>query len=99
MFIPETKRSDETKAQISSAGVNNIERWFRTHTSKGNRANHLYRYGMVLIDAGMQLGEIVEKLESFNNSLEVPLPEDQFMNSTVKSISKELTKRGLTDEQ
>ncbi len=93
MFIPETKRSDETKAQISAAGVGNIERWFRAHTAKGNRANHLYRYGMVLIDADMALGDIVEKLESFNNSLDTPLPEDQFRNSTVKSISKEFQKR------
>ena len=93
MFIPETKRSDETKAQISATGVGNIERWFRTHTAKGNRANHLYRYGMVMIDADMALGDIVEKLESFNNSLDVPLPEDQFRNSTVKSISKEFQKR------
>jgi hypothetical protein len=93
MFIPETKRSDETKAQISANGVGNIERWFKTHTSKGNRANHLYRYGMVMIDADMALGDIVEKLENFNNSLEVPLPEDQFRNSTVKSISKEFQKR------
>ena len=37
-------------------------------------------------------------LENFNNSLQVPLPEDQFMNSTIKSISKELTKRGLVNE-
>ena len=95
MFIPETKRSDETKAQISATGVGNIERWFRTHTAKGNRANHLYRYGMVLIDADMALGDIVEKLESFNNSLDVPLPEDQFRNSTVKSISKEFQKRNV----
>jgi len=99
MFIPETKRSDETRAQVSAVGVGNIERWFKTHTSKGNRANHLYRYGMVMVDAEMQLGEIVEKLLSFNNSLDVPLPEDQFMDSTIKSISKELTKRGLTNEQ
>ena len=95
MFIPETKRSDETKAQISATGVGNIERWFIEHTAKGNRANHLYRYGMVMIDAGMALGDIVEKLETFNNSLEVPLPEDQFRNSTVKSISKEFQKRGV----
>ena len=51
---------------------------------------------MVLIDAGLVLGEIVEKLENFNSKLETPLPEDQFRNSTVKSISKELTKRGGT---
>ncbi len=95
MFIPETKRSDETKAQISATGVDNIERWFMVHTTKGNRANHLYRYGMVMVDANMVLGDIVEKLETFNNSLEVPLPEDQFRNSTIKSISKEFQKRGV----
>jgi hypothetical protein len=94
MFIPETKRSDETKAQITANGVGNIERWFMTHTSKGNRATHLYRYGMVLVDAGLSLGEIIEKLETFNKSLETPLPEDQFRNSTIKSISKEVQKRG-----
>ncbi len=94
MFIPETKRSDETKAQISANGADNIERWFMAHTIKGNRANHLYRFGMVLIDAKWVLGDIVEKLENFNNSLDTPLPEDQFRNSTIKSISKEYQKRG-----
>jgi hypothetical protein len=96
MFIPETKRSDETKAQINVKGLSNIERWFKTHTTKGNRANHLYRYGMVLIDSNVftHIGEIVEKLEDFNNSLETPLPEEQFRSSTVFSISKEFQKRG-----
>jgi hypothetical protein len=94
LFIPETKRSDEMKAQISANGIGNIERWFMTHTTKGNRATHLYRYGMVLVDAGLALGEIIEKMEIFNNSLEIPLPEEQFRNSTIKSISKEVQKRG-----
>ena len=49
---------------------------------------------MVLIDAKWVLGDIVEKLENFNNSLDTPLPEDQFRNSTIKSISKEYQKRG-----
>jgi len=93
MFIPETKRADETRAQITTDGVNNIERWFYNHTSTGNRANHLYRYGMVLIDAKLPLGDIVEKLEAFNSKLDNPLPEEQFRNSTIKSISKEFTKR------
>ena len=49
---------------------------------------------MVLIDNEYPLGEIVEKMEAFNNSLETPLPEDQFRNSTIKSISKEFQKKG-----
>lgn len=87
-FIPETRKAEETKAEITAIGVNNIERWFKTHTAKGNRANHLYRYGMVMVDAGIPLPEIVLKLEAFNASLESPLPEDQLRNSTIKSISK-----------
>lgn len=94
LFIPETKRSDETKAQITSATVSNVERWFKLHTNKGNRATHLYRYGMVMIDAGFAIGEIVERLETFNKSLDSPLPEAQFRSSTIKSISKEFQKRG-----
>ena len=94
LFIPETKRSDETKAQISATGVGNIERWFLAHTARGNRATHMYRYGMVLVDSGLGLGDIIAKLEKFNSSLSVPLPEDQFRNSTIKSISKEVQKRG-----
>ena len=93
LFIPETKKSDEIKAKLTATGVGNIERWFINHTTTGNRANHLYRYGMVLVDANLALGEVVDKLESFNNKLETPLPEDQFRNSTVKSISKEFQKR------
>jgi hypothetical protein len=93
LFIPETKKSDEIKAKLTATGVGNIERWFINHTTTGNRANHLYRYGMVLVDADLALGEIVDKLENFNNQLETPLPEDQFRNSTIKSISKEFQKR------
>lgn len=94
LFIPETKRSDETKAEITSTTVSNVERWFKTHTTKGNRATHLYRYGMVMIDAGFAIGDIVERLETFNKSLDYPLPETQFRSSTIKSISKEYQKRG-----
>ena len=50
---------------------------------------------MVLIDAGLELGDIVAKLEAFNNSLETPLPDDQFRGGTIKSISKEVQKRGI----
>ena len=47
-----------------------------------------------MVDAGLAIGEIIEKLEKFNASLETPLPEDQFRNSTIKSINKEIQKRG-----
>ncbi len=93
MFIPQTKRSDETRAQITATGVNNIEQWFRNHTTTGNRASHLYRYGMVMVDYGMPLEEIISKMAAFNESLHTPIPETQFRGSTVLSISREFKKR------
>jgi hypothetical protein len=95
MFIPQTKRSDETKARITANGVDNIERWFRDHTTTGNRASHLYRYGMVMVDSGMRLEEIIGKMEAFNDSLHNPLSESQFRGSTILSISREYKKRGI----
>ena len=95
LFIPETKKSDEIKAEITTDSITRLERWFLKHTSKGNRANHIYRYGMTLIDANFQLPEIIEKLAKFNQQLTVPIPDDQFRNSAVKSISKEFHKKKL----
>lgn len=94
MFIPQTKKADETRSKLDANGMSNMERWFYNNTEKGNRAVHLYRYGMVLIDNGLQLGELIEKIESFNASLDTPLSEEQLRNSTIKSLSKELQKRG-----
>lgn len=95
LFIPQTRRSEEAKAKLlDTQGVDNMERWFFAHTETGNRATHMYRYGMVLVDSGMALPEIVTKLETFNAALESPLPEAQFRNSLIKSISKEVVKRG-----
>ena len=90
MFIPETRRSEEVKASIAIPGVSTMERWFIMHTNTSNRTDHLYRYGMVLIDMGLKLGEIIEKLDHLNNSLEVPLPDEQFRNNTCKEISKQI---------
>ena len=65
LFIPETKKANEMRTKLSEEGIDNIEKWFKLNTSEGNRANHLYRYGMVLIDNGYDLVNILEALIKF----------------------------------
>ena len=87
-FIPETRKAEEMKTSLTSTGLNNMERWFKQHTARGNRATMLYRYGCVLIDNKLDLGDIVAKITNFNNELVDPLPEEELRNQTLKSLSK-----------
>ena len=96
LFIPQTKRSDETKAIINATSVGSFERWFKGNTEEGNRSNHIYRLGMIYVDAKHSLHTIVTNLANFNKSLDKPLPEDQFQNCCT-SISNELKKRKQGD--
>lgn len=86
MFIPETRKSEDLKTELSETGLDNMARWFKEHTATGNRANHLYRYGMVLIDSGVALPNIVGIITEFNKSLEDPLPTTQLENSMLPSL-------------
>ncbi|MEA2037098.1 MAG: DUF3987 domain-containing protein [Nanoarchaeota archaeon] len=95
MFIPETKKSEEMKVQLSKYGADNMERWFRACTATGNRANHLYRYGMVLIDAGYAFVNIVETLTTFNASLDEPISSEQLEKSTLASLAKKYEQKTI----
>ena len=68
------------------AKINNIQ-----HQRSGN---FFLMAGPCAIESEAMAMEIAEKILSITNKLEIPLPEEQFRKSTVKSISKELTKRG-----
>ena len=90
MFIPQTRKSEAIKKHIDSSSIPSMERWFTQHTERGNRAVMLYRYGCVLIDAGVALGELIQRIENFNANLTEPISEEQLRNSTIKSLSKKL---------
>ncbi len=95
LFIPETKKANEMRTKLSEEGIDNIEKWFKLNTSEGNRANHLYRYGMVLIDNGYDLVNIIESLIRFNSSLDQPLSEQQLQSSTLASITKKYNEKNI----
>ena len=96
LFIPETKKSNDiNNSSLSAKGVSNLEKWFLTYTIEGNRANHLYRYGMIMIDAGYALDVIKSSITSMNQSLESPLDFQQIQNSILYSLNKKYEERGI----
>jgi len=95
LFIPETKKSNDiNNSSLSAKGVSNLEKWFLTYTIEGNRANHLYRYGMIMIDAGYALDVIKSSITAMNQSLESPLDSHQIQNSILYSLNKKYQERG-----
>ena len=95
LFIPETKKSNDiNNSSLSAKGVSNLEKWFLTNTIEGNRANHLYRYGMIMIDAGYALDVIKSSITAMNQALESPLDSQQIQNSILYSLNKKYQERG-----
>jgi len=90
LFIPQTKKAEDTKSSLDANGLGAMERWFKNHTTRGNRAIMTFRYGCVLVDNGVQLGELIEQIEKFNSELEDPRSDEELRNTTIKSLSKKI---------
>lgn len=88
-FIPGTSRNDQYKKEMSKiADMDNLERWFATRMVEGNRNNHMFKYGMALVDAGLSFEEVSSKIKHFNKQLNNPLPVDELEKSVLVTIAK-----------
>lgn len=95
LFIPQTKKSEEYNRSVIDAGaISNLERWFLANTELGNRSNMLYRLGCVYIDTGADMSELEHLLETFNNKLEVPLPENELKHQVNAALNSKLQRKG-----
>jgi len=95
LFIPQTKKSDDyNKSVIDAGAISNMERWFLANTEMGNRSSMLYRLGCIYIDTGADMSEVEGLLSSFNEKLEVPLPEAELKNQVNAALSSKLQRKG-----
>jgi len=94
LFIPKTKKTEErAKVFESLKSLSAIERWFASDTEMGNRSNQLIRFALMLVDNGMHLDDIRDKVLAFNFKLEDPLPENEILNTIMMTVSKAINKR------
>jgi hypothetical protein len=93
-FIPKTSKNEERKQLLNSQqSLDNLERWMLNHTGDGNRNNMLYRYAIALVDGGLGLEAVRQKVVNLNNKLSDPLDEVEIMKTVMLSMTKEMTKR------
>ena len=88
-FIPGTSRNDQYKKEMAKIeDLGNLERWFATQMSEGNRNNNMFKYGMALVDSGLTFEEISSQIKKFNKQLSNPLPEEELEKSVLVTIAK-----------
>ena len=93
-FIPNTSRSDERQQAFQNqSDLDNLERWVLNHTGSGNRNDQLYKYAMVLADAGKSLEQIGELARNLNNKLSDRLSDEEIMNTVLKSVSNKMNRK------
>lgn len=93
-FIPKTSKNEERKRVLTTQqSMDNLERWVMNNIGDGNRNNMLFRYAMVLVDAGQDFEQIRQRVMSLNNKLVDQLDEAEIMTTVMISIAKEISKR------
>lgn len=97
LFIPKTSKNDERKQQIDSmSSLNNMERWFITHTGEGNRSNQLVKFALMLVDAGFSFEDVRDKTLSLNSKLPEGLPETEIHTTVLISAAKAISTKSLS---
>jgi hypothetical protein len=92
-FIPKTARNDERKKSLmDSQSLSNLERWFVTNASNGNRNNQLLRYALMLVDTGMDFNGIRDSVVSLNSKLTNRLEKTEIDSTILVTVSKALAK-------
>jgi len=93
-FIPNTTRNAEREAQFQSqADLDNLERWVLNNTGSGNRNDQIYKYAMVLADAGKDLEEIGNLVRNLNDKLADKLTDEEIMSTVLKSVSNTMARK------
>lgn len=88
-FIPRTTREAEfSKMQESLNSMDAVEKWFAQQMQNGNRNNQMIRFALMLLDSGLDLVAIEEKIMEFNDKLSNPLDKAEIEQTIFKTLRK-----------
>lgn len=89
-FIPRTSRNEDYKKQFKALGsLDNLQRWFASRISSGNRNVNMHKYAMALVDSGMSFADVENNVYGFNKMLQNPLDEEEIDKTIMTSVAKE----------
>ena len=90
-FIPKTERNEQRKKQLLDLqSLNNLERWFASRMSEGNRNNQMIKYALCLADRGQSFDQIQDLVLALNSKIPNPLDELEIFSTIMKSVGKAL---------
>lgn len=95
-FIPRTtKQAEYSERLVDLANMGGIERWFIMNTSvmAHNRNNNLLRYGMMLVDGGLDAVGARDRIMALNSQLDKPMTQDELDRSIMKTVTKQIKAR------
>lgn len=92
-FIPMTSRNAEHQNEMKELqSLDNLERWFAQRIASGNRNNQMIKFALTLVDAGMDLIEVQQRVLDFNKKLNNPLPKDEIESTIMVTVAKKYRK-------
>ena len=90
-FVPKTSKNEQfAEANKSLASLSNLERWFASRISDGNRNDSLIKYAFALMDSGMKYSDIETHVLDFNAKIQEPLSEDELRRTVLTSVAKKI---------
>lgn len=88
-FIPKTSKNEERQAKmLDMQSLDNIERWFLQNTGTGNRSNQLIKYALLLVDSGLDISLVSNKVLALNNKLADKLEETEILTTIMQSATR-----------
>lgn len=88
-FIPKTSRNEFHKQQSQKLeSLDNLERWFAQRMVSGSRNVQMHKFAMALVDSGMTLMDVNQKVHEFNKRLSNQLSENEIDNTIMTSVAK-----------
>jgi hypothetical protein len=93
-YIPKTSKNEDRKEGIKALqSMDKLERWVINHIGDGNRNTMFHRYGMMLVDAGLDLSSVQQKIMSLNDKIRDKLSEIELASTVFVSVAKAIAKR------
>lgn len=90
-FIPKTSKDEERRARLQDqSDLDRLERWVMNNIGDGNRNNMLARYAFILVDAGFEYANILNKVKNLNEKLADKLDEAEIMGTVMVSVGRRL---------
>lgn len=90
-FIPKTHKNEQyRKDRQTIDSMDNLERWFAERIASGNRNNQMIKFALALVDNGMNLLDVSQRVHAFNKKLNNALPESEIDNTILVSVAKRI---------